>query len=306
MVYPVVSITRSALLNSQTNGKLTSDILLSTSGRASGPIIRLITPAGRSWRAMAETAAKDGITLKATSDVDSYRPYDVQLNIFLSRYKTAYKANVDVKVWNGTKWYLWSGATAAVPGTSNHGWGQAVDVVRLTGVVDWLLAHAKTYGWSWEIQSESWHIHYFAGDKIPQAVLDYEAGSPAPSTGEDTMAFDLEEVQQIRESIRFMFKEDGTVKEVIGDAVRNVFTGGRAFPDGADSVDDVFFGTLDSVRIVDRYLKETVRPLIEGLPAKITAALPASSGSSGLTIEQIQGAVKSAIDSELGFLKPGQ
>lgn len=68
-------------------------------------------------------------------------------------------------------------ATAAVPETSNHGCGLALDVRSIPQrVVAWLCANAARFGFSAEIQSESWHWRYFAGDDIPDAVIEYEEG----------------------------------------------------------------------------------------------------------------------------------
>jgi LAS superfamily LD-carboxypeptidase LdcB len=75
---------------------------------------------------------------------------------------------------------------AAVPGTSNHGWGLAIDLAeKVNGKavsisprsVKWLIKHAAQYGFCAEAQSEPWHWRYFTGDKIPAAVLAFEAGS---------------------------------------------------------------------------------------------------------------------------------
>jgi LAS superfamily LD-carboxypeptidase LdcB len=48
------------------------------------------------------------------------------------------------------------------------------------------MANAHKYGFSWEIkegaQAEAWHIRYFTGDKIPQAVLDYETAKAQPQS----------------------------------------------------------------------------------------------------------------------------
>ena len=72
------------------------------------------------------------------------------------------------------------GSGAAVPGTSNHGWGTAVDLpdYREGGIglewnygtekYEWLKAHAPAYGWvnpSWAVQGgvgphEPWHFEY--------------------------------------------------------------------------------------------------------------------------------------------------
>jgi hypothetical protein len=74
-----------------------------------------------------------------------------------------------------------------VPGTSNHGWALAVDTGEErdndagtesldAGTLNWLLAHALDFGWSWELQSEPWHLRCFVGDAIPAAVLAHERG----------------------------------------------------------------------------------------------------------------------------------
>jgi hypothetical protein len=51
---------------------------------------------------------------------------------------------------------------AARPGTSNHGWGLAVDV-KTRGAAAWILKHGHRYGWSWDEGrrvGEWWHFRY--------------------------------------------------------------------------------------------------------------------------------------------------
>ncbi|HWV79445.1 MAG TPA: M15 family metallopeptidase, partial [Isoptericola sp.] len=65
------------------------------------------------------------------------------------------------------------GYLAAVPGTSNHGWGLAVDICPETysgSRWDWLAANAPAYGWDnpdWArpggSKYEPWHWEYTAG-----------------------------------------------------------------------------------------------------------------------------------------------
>ncbi len=64
------------------------------------------------------------------------------------------------------------GALCATPGTSNHGWGTAVDLAGPlsrfgTAEHDWLLEHARAYGWDlppWArptgAKPEPWHWEY--------------------------------------------------------------------------------------------------------------------------------------------------
>lgn len=187
MTLPVVPIVQSVLLEGLTNGRLPATALWDTPGLADGPTVRLISPAARAWRALTAAALLAGHTLKATSLVDSYRPYEVQERIFRARYRTVpMYSGQTYKTWNGERWYHWYGAAAATPGWSNHGLGQAVDTGEEsdgdlgtesldTETLNWLAANERRFGWSHELQSEPWHLHYFAGDAIPQAVLDYEA-----------------------------------------------------------------------------------------------------------------------------------
>lgn len=198
MGYPVVDITRSALLTGQQNGRLPESILVVTKGQAGGPDVRLIKPAAMAWQAMCAAAKTDEIILKASGPSDSFRPYEVQERIFRQRYTTKRLPGRPSRVWNGlTWWQLPNTAAAAVPGTSNHGWGQAVDTgVESDGdpgtesisapAIDWLLRNAKRFGWSWELDSEPWHLHYFAGDRLPDAVAAYHGPTaPKPDAASD-------------------------------------------------------------------------------------------------------------------------
>lgn len=179
MVFPIREVHPPAILTGQSNGRLDPAILVTTPGLAGGPNVVMVEPAARAWRAMAAAAQADGIILQTTSLVDSYRPYAVQYNAFHDRYTTQRNTEWDTKVCGGVVYYQKPGtASAACPGTSNHGLGLADDIANASGGrLDWLLAHAWDYGFSWELQSEPWHIRYCTGDAIPPAVLAYERGN---------------------------------------------------------------------------------------------------------------------------------
>lgn len=101
---------------------------------------RLWGPAAVSWRAAVEAAAADGIELRIT---DSYRSYDEQVD--LARRKGLYS----------------EGGLAAVPGTSNHGWGLAVDAdVTDPSTLAWLRANAGRFGFVEAVPREPWHWEY--------------------------------------------------------------------------------------------------------------------------------------------------
>jgi hypothetical protein len=189
MAFPVHAVTRPAVLAGQHNGRLDEDILVTVPGQDGGPEVRLVPPAARAWRALCAAALAAGHTLKSTGGPDSYRPFDVQKKIFLERYTKTVLPGRPSKVWKGDRYYQKpKTAEAAVPGTSNHGWGLAVDTgeerdhdsgtERLSKKgLAWLVANEETYGFSHEVQSEPWHIRYFAGDHAPAAVVEAEPSS---------------------------------------------------------------------------------------------------------------------------------
>ncbi|GMA23885.1 hypothetical protein GCM10025864_16440 [Luteimicrobium album] len=106
---------------------------------------------------------------------DSYRPLAVQIELR--------KTKPDL---------------AAVPGTSNHGWGIAVDMgypisTGLSAEYQWLRQHGPAYGWdnpSWAhldgSKPEPWHFEFHGGGLLPTGtpVTDY-TGVSAPVDVED-------------------------------------------------------------------------------------------------------------------------
>lgn len=173
---PVQSVSYPAVLTGKANGQLPLSILVKASGLSGGPVVTLVTPTMRAWNAMVNDALTHGIILQATSTMDSYRPLAVQTSIFHERYTPTFHSGWATRKCGSITYYQKPGtASAACPGTSNHGLGIAVDVANASGGrLTWLLANAQKYGFSWEIQSEPWHIRYVAGDHIPAAVLAFE------------------------------------------------------------------------------------------------------------------------------------
>lgn len=206
-VLPVRTIIYPAALDGQENGKLPDSILVDTPGQAGGPTVRLLEPAARAWRALCAAALKEGHVLKATSLVDSYRPYEVQERIFLQRFTTSPVSSTR-RYWRGQWWYLKPGyALAAVPGTSNHGRALAVDAGEErdgdTGTesiddatVAWLVANEERFGFSHEVPSEPWHIRYFAGDTVPPAVIAWERAAPTPGDDDDMTPDQAEQLKE--------------------------------------------------------------------------------------------------------------
>lgn len=204
-------------LDGAANGRLPAALLVQVGpGGTAGQLHHL---AARAWRALVAAADAAGIDLGYSG---AYRTYAQQESLFRSRYvaRAEWEARRDeiawstsglpsqVKFWAGAAWAKRRGvATAAVPGTSNHGWGLAVDladdrdggdfdsmgdaVAISSRSLDWLAVHARRFGWSWELlPEEPWHVRYVDGDRIPAAVLDHEASLQPPPIDpeEDDMA----------------------------------------------------------------------------------------------------------------------
>lgn len=189
MRYPIAPVVRPSDLTGTTNGKLPSNLLTPVKPNEKWQMHHV---AARAWEAMRSEAWKDGIKLSVSGN--PYRSYDRQAELFNQRYTSTFTPGVntqqDQRVWNGKRYYKRLGVAAvAVPGTSNHGWGLAVDTaIDADGdlgfewppksidqnTINWLLANAAKYGFSWELQSEPWHLRYVAGNNVPQAVLDFE------------------------------------------------------------------------------------------------------------------------------------
>ncbi len=119
------------------NGRLTSDMLtpISQSGHRLAPF------AARDWDALVQSAAADGVAIKIT---DSYRNFDQQVD--LASRKGLYEL----------------GGLAAVPGTSQHGWGMAVDVNVDDDprVKEWLNNNGHKFGWVSDVAREPWHYEW--------------------------------------------------------------------------------------------------------------------------------------------------
>jgi zinc D-Ala-D-Ala carboxypeptidase len=101
---------------------------------------RLWAPAAESYKQLVAAAKADGIDLTVT---DSYRTYAQQVE--LAERKGLYA----------------DGGLAAVPGTSNHGWGLAVDFnVTTPEALEWLQANGHTFGFVEAVKREPWHWEY--------------------------------------------------------------------------------------------------------------------------------------------------
>lgn len=217
MSLPVAPVRLPADLIGVRNGKLSDELLQPVPGWGTGQ--RLHRHAARAWQALHAAAHAAGLPLTCT---DTYRPLAEQESLFRARYSPNYIAGRPSKRWHGQTWWLLPGnATAATPGNSNHGLGLAVDVaLELDGDpepeslndtgLSWLLAHAPAYGWSWELQSEPWHLRFVAGDTTPPALAAAAhdtAPDPTPTSEEDPVLRKTTSVRSARAPGRRVYAE---------------------------------------------------------------------------------------------------
>lgn len=167
--------TRPSALNQVKNGQLPADWLRSFDGTTRDDF-KMFVPVSYAMQALHIAAAKDGITLRTTG---RYRSYARQEALFRERYKPGENDGCGSKTWQGQTWYLQRSdkggcyAMAAVPGTSNHGWGIADDfsewdegdpsIGSSLDLVDlqWLANNARSFGFALDIRSEQWHWHWY-------------------------------------------------------------------------------------------------------------------------------------------------
>lgn len=170
------------------NGKLPASAL--------APIAQgnLKKEAAAGWNAMNVEARKRGLQIVPTGSKSSYRTYEQQVELY-----NAYL--------NGT------GNLAAKPGTSNHGWGDAVDVAttQMRSMIDQIGAQfGFSKSWS-DAPSEWWHICYQAGHykgPDPGPTGSAPAPTPEPITEEDMITAVVKANKAIEV---FVEKSDGRV-----------------------------------------------------------------------------------------------
>jgi LAS superfamily LD-carboxypeptidase LdcB len=134
---------------------------------------RLYKDAAQSFIQMASDAQKVGISLNVS---DSYRPIEQQ--IALIPRKGAYSKAAPFGTPPDTARF--PNGLGATPGTSNHGWGLAVDLNRgsdFNQTLVWLQTNASTYGFN-TISGEPWHWEYTR--PIPESTIDSILSDPLP------------------------------------------------------------------------------------------------------------------------------
>ncbi|NTV40089.1 MAG: peptidase M15, partial [Demequinaceae bacterium] len=117
------------------NGRIPETALAPLTGSGE----RMWAPAAEHLNNLLADAKKAGVAISIT---DGYRDYDSQVRV--ADQKGLYS----------------QGGLAAAPGTSEHGWGLAVDLGLDATSQAWMRQHAKEYGFVENVPREPWHWEF--------------------------------------------------------------------------------------------------------------------------------------------------
>lgn len=181
------------------NGKLP------TSELADVPGGRLAREAAANWLALRSQGGRElGVWISPLGPRSSYRSFEEQ-QYFWNLYKSG------------------KGNLAAKPGTSNHGWGHAVDLASpgpMRKVID---RFGKDFGWQWgEVSSEPWHVTYRGGGKADAEALKQTDGDH-PTLRCGSRGDHVKDVQRWLRGRGFNLEPDGIFGPVVEDAVNRLY-----------------------------------------------------------------------------------
>lgn len=174
------------------NGRLPASALAPITGGL------LRKDAAAAWNTMNVLARRVGVELHPTGSRSSYRPYVDQV-YFWNLYQSG------------------KGNLSAVPGSSNHGMGTAVDVATpaMRATIDRI---GRTYGWAkaWsDAPSEWWHLAWRVGvwsgpDPGPAGITQPAPAPIPPQLPEGTVAIDVATMKDGRFEV-FVEDKNGNV-----------------------------------------------------------------------------------------------
>lgn len=290
-----------------TNGKVPPEVLAELEPRGrhgnSGTARAFLRKdAAASWnRAVADVKRRAGLDLLVRG---WNRTYQEQVDFYLERHRQARAGERACCTWQGRRYVFTGTAHAAPPGTSNHGWGLAVDVIGFGGVGQFdhprrvkafpILAE---HGWT-DTEGrgrirEPWHLVY-------DPTKDQHKG--AQPEGDDEMNKDQDAaLKEILDAARALL---GTL--VTGKDVPRAGKDGRPWPADLMAAAARLDGTL-----VKGVTPEWPRKLMESQAkterdaAKIRgleAAVVALADAQGLRGDEITAAVLAKIDEALDGL----
>lgn len=200
----------SQFINEASNGQLDKSELTPVTGAGSSKKGHMLNDvAAKDYAEMVAAAEADGISWEIT---DSYRDYETQ---------------VDVAARKG----LYSqGGLAAVPGTSNHGWGSALDLKLDDAALAWMRANAEQYGFT-NIPREPWHWEHKASVSFAKTGKE----DPNYKEGRGSVLIDADLVKRLITELKAKnFSQKDLAKFVLTSRKPGKganFKGGEGFPE---------------------------------------------------------------------------
>lgn len=130
------------------NGYVPTSELTSVGNDIDGVPAFLANGAAHDWFAMrAACILETGVSLSISEGGGAYRSY-AQQEYYYDQYINH------------------GGANAAYPGTSNHGWGKAVDIWNWRKAYGWLLENCHRWGFENNYAPEGWHYQHLSDASI--------------------------------------------------------------------------------------------------------------------------------------------
>ena len=162
-------------------------------------------------------------------------------------------------------------AMAAVPGRSPHGLWCADDLAlpgnrNLTAqIVHWLFDNELAFGFSHSTKTETWHVQWFVGDTVPQAVLEFEQENPFVGNGLHTLGRDQSLEDDMVKAIKL------ADRDAIFSASGIILTWVSNPDEYAAAVSAGLAPPLDTVQTVDPSILKALR-LVGTIPPDFTEA----------------------------------
>lgn len=132
--------------------------------------------------AAASYARMQAVGMPAGGINSSYRDPAEQVRLFLARYRVQATGNGpygDARTWKGVRYVRHSAkGMVAIPGTSEHERGLALDIDTDSPAHAWMLRHGAAHGWVRNIPAEPWHFEY-------RPALDTKPTPPKPASQEE-------------------------------------------------------------------------------------------------------------------------
>lgn len=213
LVQPHGTVKLPTAIKAQPNGAVDPALLSWVEEGNKSLVYLMATQPARGMRAWHADAFKHGITLFSTGrgrtlaqqwqifggSQARYRPTSVaewnttpsdsRKQPWLLADRNAVAAELGITIPNSSYWVKIDRAfaTAAIPGTSNHGYWCADDLAEIinghlvslsASTLQYLYGSGAKFGFTWSTSSENWHVDWMMGDTIPDAVLAYEQGPP--------------------------------------------------------------------------------------------------------------------------------